>query len=641
MNNAESRRCAVRDGLRALDVRRLVFGIHDASFPNDDEDDTGRGSPCSPAGLSLLRFVHDLGFDGVQLGPQGQVSELDPSPYAGAIFSRNTLSISLLRLARDPEWLGLLPREHLAAMIQNKPAGGAGGVPHRHVFRAHREALGTAFTAFRAQLQRPGASAARLSERFETFKRDSASWLERDALYEAVRCEHTPDWQGATADDLDGHLWQPSSSEAAACGQRRRQLRAIYAPLLEFYRFGQFVAHAQHRHLGASARALELRLYGDLQIGLSDRDMWSRRSLMLPGYHMGAPPSRTNPQGQPWGYPVLNPNRYFENGRPGPVLRFLTARMYKMFSEYDALRIDHPHGFVCPWVYRSDTPDPVRAVQEGARLFCSPDLPDHPALATFAIAERRQLDPNPRTPRHADTWVRKLTAKQVERYGLLMQVVVDVLRRHGRGPADLACEVLSTQPYPLQCVLERYELGRFRVTQKADLHDPNDVYRAENAAPEDWIMLGNHDTPPIWRLLQDWERSGHLAERARYLAERLEAEAPRRAAFAERLSREPGLLAQAELASLLASPARQVMIFFTDLFGFRKTYNQPGTISQDNWNLRLQRDYRAAYAARRSQNRALNLPLALHMALRARRVQRTADGEALLRRLDAAARPSQ
>jgi 4-alpha-glucanotransferase len=219
--------------------------------------------------------------------------------------------------------------------------------------------------------------------------------------------------------------------------------------------------------------------------------------------------------------------------------------------------------------------------------------------------------------------------------------MVDVLRRHGRGPADLACEVLSTQPYPLQRVLQGYGLGRFRVTQKADLHDPNDVYRAENASPEDWIMLGNHDTPPIWSLVEDWERTGQLAQRARYLAARLEPEAPSRAAFAERLSREAGLLAQAELASLFASPARHVMIFFTDLFGFRQTYNRPGTISPDNWSLRLPRDYRKAYAARRSSERALNLPLALHMALRARRAGRTADGEALLRRLEAAARPSQ
>jgi 4-alpha-glucanotransferase len=623
----------VREALRVLDVRKLMLGIQDPSFPSEDADDSGRGTPCSPAGLRLLRFALDLGFDGIQLGPQGETAEIDASPYGGTIFSRSILSISLLRLVRDSEWLGLLPRDRLDAIVEQASPGAAARVPHGYVFRTHRDALGVAFNAFLSRRERPSAELTRLSERFETFKRENAGWLERDALYEAVRCEHPSDWRGAIADDLDGRLWQPTASEAEACGRRRRQLLARYAPSLEFYRFTQFVAHAQHAHLREQARALGVRLYGDLQIGLSDRDVWSRRSLFLPGYCLGAPPSRTNPEGQPWGYPVLHPDRYWDGARPGPVLRFLAARMEKIFSEYDGIRVDHPHGLVCPWVYRADVPDPIRAVQQGARLFASPDLPDHPDLARFAIAERSQLNPDPATPRHADDWVTRLSPEQVERYAALLDTLVDSARRHGRPSSALACEVLSTQPYPLWRVLDRYGLGRFCVTQKADLGDPDDVYRSENAAPEDWIMLGNHDTKPIWLLLEEWERAGRLPERARYLAERLEPVPERRGEFAARLVADPGLLVQAEFASVLASRARYVMVFFTDLFGLRETYNRPGTVSEENWSLRVTRDYARDYAARRARNRALNLPLALAMALRAKRLDGMASFGPLIRHL--------
>ena len=63
---------------------------------------------------------------------------------------------------------------------------------------------------------------------------------------------------------------------------------------------------------------------------------------------MGAPPSRTNPEGQPWNYPVLDPDQYATR-----VRELVTLRADKSFDEYDSLRIDHPHGLICPWVYSS------------------------------------------------------------------------------------------------------------------------------------------------------------------------------------------------------------------------------------------------------------------------------------------------
>ena len=62
--------------------------------------------------------------------------------------------------------------------------------------------------------------------------------------------------------------------------------------------------------------------------------------------------------------------------------------------------------------------------------------------------------------------------------------------------------VLSTWPFPLRAVMNRYGLGRFCVTQKGDLTRADDVYRSENATDRDWIMVGNHDTRPIWRVAE-------------------------------------------------------------------------------------------------------------------------------------------
>lgn len=623
---SEACRARVAEALHVLGIRNLLLGIHDPSFPSLGDEDTGRGTPYSEGGRRFLHFVRKLGFTGIQLGPQGLTSESNPSPYDGTIFSRNILNISLKHLAYDPAWCGLLSPATLATIVAARPEGSEQRVPYDYVYRAQRRALREAYRTFRRRraTEDPNDPVHSLSKRLEQFERVHWEWLERDALYDVLCREHGAghwtEWTSKGVPHLDQRLFAPAPGEEAVCQARRKELLERYREEIEFYVFCQFVVHEQHDSLRQFASELGLSLFGDLQIGWSPRDVWSHRSILLRDYRMGAPPSRTNPDGQPWNYAVLDPEQYHGtvNGVPcpGAVLRFVVARLDKMFAEYDGLRIDHPHGWVCPWVYRADDPDPVHAVQHGARLFCSPDLPDHPTLARFAIVTPEQIDRS--VPRYADGWVRWLTDEQVERYSVLFDIVVKTARAHGRDPSDLACEVLSTLPYPLRRVLERHGLGRFRVTQKADPVDPRDVYRSENAEPQDWIMVGNHDTVPIWRLAEQWQGSRSLEARVRYLAERLCPEPARRHEFARRLATDPGELCLAYFADVLSSPARNVMVFFTDLLGMKEVYNVPGTVDPANWSLRIEQNYVRTYCTRLASTRALDLPRALAMALRAR-----------------------
>ena len=103
--------------------------------------------------------------------------------------------------------------------------------------------------------------------------------------------------------------------------------------------------------------------------------------------------------------------------------------------------------------------------------------------------------------------------------------------------------------------------------------------------------------------------------------------------LARALGGDTGLLVHAQFADLFASPARNVMVFFADLFGLREAYNVPGTVGPRNWSLRVPPAYTETYGERLRGDRALNLPLALGLALRAR----AAEARELLRGLDAAA----
>jgi hypothetical protein len=442
-----------------------------------------------------------------------------------------------------------------------------------------------------------------------------------------------------------GQLWHARGADWAADVERfaraagdwlARDERTADQPPAR-YRFEQWLAHRQHAELRAHARKLGLMLYGDLQIGVSHRDRQALAPLFLDGYAMGAPPSRTNPEGQPWGYPLFDPAQH--DGAAGALF---TARIDKLGDEYDALRVDHPHGLVDPWVYRppptgSDEAAACAAVRAGARLFSSPDLPDHPLLARFAIARAAALDRARR--RWDDDWVRALDEAEVDRYGGLFARLCARVRARGGHVDELTCEVLSTLPYPLARVLGREGLGRMRVTQKARLDDPADVYRSENAQPRDWVMVGNHDTPPIWRLVDEWHGTAAAARRAEALAARLEPAPAARPALAARLAASRGQLATAMFAELFASPAAHVSIFFADLFGYREIYNRPGTVSDENWRLRVAADYAERYAADCADGdepRALHLPRAVALALRADEHRRR-EHAPLLARLDALA----
>ncbi len=584
----DDRRRAIGDALTLLDKRRLVLAIHDPSFPSDPDEDIGQGASTTRGAQRFLEFAAGLGFTGIQLGPQGATTPGNPSPYDGTVLSRSPLTISPRALVDD----GLVDAQVLQRLVDARPAG----TDHFADPTYAHHAMTTLLDAAHARIGGDPAVAA---------FRAANPWLEHDALYDALNRLHGAGSFREWPSELDRRLFAPRPGEQSAAQRRIDEVRGIAAADTARYATAQWLAEQHHARLRAACAQSSLKLYGDLQIGLSVLDLWTQQALVLPGYQMGAPPSRTNPEGQPWGYAVIDPMQYVDGG---PALRFVAQRMDRMLSSYDGVRIDHPHGHCDPWVYDAFAPDALRAVQAGARLSSSPDLPDHPALAGYAIARPEQIDRTKR--RYDDRWVRALDDDQVTRYAVVLDVIVESARKNGRAIEDLLCEVLSTLPYPLERAMQRHGLGRFRVTQKASLVDTADVYRAENARPPDWIMIGNHDTKPVWTLVDEWASSGVLSARRDLLAKNLRVDPTTLAS--------PAHVAQAMLAEIFASPAQNAMIFFADLLGETGIYNRPGVVSDENWRLRAPPDYAERYDARRAQGRALNLGRALATALTAR-----------------------
>jgi 4-alpha-glucanotransferase len=599
----------VSAALRALGIERLVLAIHDVSFPSAPGEDVGRGSPYARGGRSFVDFVRGLGFDGIQLGPQGQTSLGNPSPYDGSVFSKSILSVALADLA-EPAFAGVLPRTFVDAAVYGAPSGDS-RAHYTHAFRTQTEGVALSASNLARRVAAGDPAAKTLAADVATFAGDkAAAWLGHDARFEAFATLHgTDDWR----------TWP--EADRAPSRERSTEVERAQREVIDAYVLGQYLLDVQHRALREHLKSAGVRLYGDLQVGLSLRDRWSRDHMFLERYRMGAPPSRTNPEGQPWGYPVLDPRQYQARfagvSTSSAPLAFVSARVTKLFAELDGVRIDHPHGLVCPWVYDGDAPDPMMAVVNGARLFETPASAAHPTLAPLALVRTDQIDAT--VPAYDDEHVHDLTAAQVTEYERIFAIVMDAARAAGRDANDVLCEVLSTCPAPLACVMQRYGLGRFRVTQKASLVDPTDGYRGENADARDWIMIGNHDTAPLRSVIDRWTRNATVAERAAYLSTRLEpTKASRREQLTTSLASDPRRLALGMFAELFVGPAANVLVFFADLYGETATYNTPGLVSADNWSMRVPGDYERVYEERRLRGEAMDLAGALALAMRAR-----------------------
>ncbi|RYE93472.1 MAG: 4-alpha-glucanotransferase, partial [Myxococcales bacterium] len=606
---AAGRRDAVSEvvgaALARLGVDRLVCAVHDRCLPSRPDDDIGCGQPASAGADDFLAFLAEAGFNGVQLGPPGVVTPDNVSPYDGSAFARSPLHLAAGPLRDGLHGARLLP----ATDDAGPPVGPSNRCDYARAFRTQERRLAELHARWDALPGDDPAAARALGERLAAFRAAQGWWLEGDGLHQALAAvpgghPEATRW----ADRAIAALFAGGEPDPAALAA----LRERHAVALERHAREQMLLLEQHALLRDRAHARGLVLQADLQVGLAHGDRWRWASLFLPGVSMGAPPSRTNPEGQPWGYPVLNPAQLGSREAPGPALAFMQRRLTKLFAEYDAVRLDHPHGLVCPWVYESGAPDPFVAVRAGARLFSAgPDAPA--AIAAYDIVPAAQLARGRRDP-WADDWVTGLTPAQVDRYAVLVDAMVEAAARAGQGPRALVCEVLSTMPAPLGAVLARHGLGRFRVTAKADVRRPDDVYLPASARPADWIMASTHDMPPVWRLAREWP-DDVAADRADHAAARLAPDGVGREELAQAFRRSREALAAAELAVLFTSEARHVMVFVSDLLGETGVYNRPGQIHADNWTLRVPSDFRAVHAARCRAGAALDLPAALTLAL--------------------------
>lgn len=598
-----------RKALKVLGKKNFALIVHGNSFPAEKGKNTGFGTPNSNAGKGLIDFASDL-FTAIQLGPAGKTKAVDSSPYTGTIFSTNPLFIDLEALT-EKEWKNILSKATYEKICNENPNKDTNKTAYSYIFNAQNEALKEAYENFLKLDDK------KLKKEFEKYKKENEAWLEKDSLYEALIIENNNDYWPLWKNETDKNLFNPKNDEdKKASFLRIKELKLKYAKEIDFYSFCQFVVNKQNEETKKYALKHDIKMIADRQVAFSDRDSWAYQSLFLDGWCLGCPPDYFSKTGQAWGFPVVNPEKMFnEDGSLGEAGLLMKQLYKKMFKENPGgVRIDHIVGLIDPWVYKSGkNPMP----ENGAgRLYSSPE---HPELSKYAIATMEDLDLELGSDK--EKRVKQLTHEQIKQYGALIEkIVIAAAKEEGLNKDAIVCEDLGTLTFPVESVMREYDLQGMRLTQFVKPEKPLHPYRCCNIVPRSWAMVGTHDNEPIsmWADEMIHTHTGYL--HVKNLVDDMFSELSQQEKddLIVKLTNDAVYLQQVKLAEIFASKAENIQVFFTDFFGIKDVYNKPGTSGSKNWSLRMPDNYEEVYFNNCKNGTSLNLPLILKMAIEAR-----------------------
>ncbi len=574
-------KCTIQNALNVLGKKNFALIMHSGSFPAACDENTGFGSINSNGGKEIIDYAKGI-FNAIQLGPAGKTKSCDSSPYTGTIFSGNPLFIDLKELTTEA-WNCILSVETYNEIVENNPNKGVNKTAYSYIYRKQTEALEEAWKNFKER------GSEDLKREFDSYKLENDYWLDKDSLYEALSLEHGNDYWPLWNSETDKNLFNPQSTEEKIeFSKRINEISDKYADAIEQYKFVQFVLNKQNEKTREYAKQNGIKMIADRQVAFSDRDTWAYQSLFLDGWMLGCPPDYFSKDGQAWGFPVMNPDKmYNEDGsldEGGILLKNLYKKMFR--ENPGGVRIDHIVGLIDPWVYKVGKKPKIE--QGAGRLYSSPE---HPELCKYAIA--RMEDLNTELEADKEKRVKTLSTEQIQAYGRLIEkIVIAAAEEEGLDKDAIVCEDLGTLTNPVAAVMKEYGLQGMRLTQFVVPEKPEHPYRCCNIEERTWAMVGTHDNEPIamWANSMVNTHEGYL--HVKNLVDDLFAECENKDEIITSLTKDADFLTQTKLVEIFASKAENIQMFFTDFFKIYDVYNRPGTSGDENWSLRLPNNYK-------------------------------------------------
>ena len=182
--------------------------------------------------------------------------------------------------------------------------------------------------------------------------------------------------------------------------------------------------------------------------------------------------------------------------------------------------------------------------------------------------------------------------------------------------------------------MKKYGLQGMKLVQFVVPTEPEHPYRCRNIVPNSWVMVGTHDNEPIRMWASKMVGKEEVNPYIKNLIEDLCSEFGNQDEVWHKMYSDEKYLAFMKLVECFASKSQNVQIFFTDFFGINEVYNVPGTSGDPNWTLRLDDDFKKLYSDKLQSDEALNLPLVMIYAMKARGWEFYKNHQELLEKLE-------
>ncbi len=520
------------------------------------ENDFGVGDTRAVRDAITWHAEHKLGL--LQILPINETGA-DNSPY-NAISS---IALDPLYLNLTPEEVpGLLPEavaelfpESLKRELQTGP------VQYKRVKMLKLDVLSRAYVEFEAMDLQEGTDAA---YDFQSFVENNMGWLPGYTLFRTLLNEY--------GDNALWHQWAPEHQDLekaemwlASCPDKDELVR-----YRQFTAYVQWVAWRQWSGVRAWADEKGVRLVGDIPFGVSkfSADVWCERHLFDLEWSGGAPPEPfftsgefVRKWGQNWGIPLYNwdanraQNFFWWKQRVGAISLI-----------FHSFRIDHVLGFFriygFPWEpQRNDEFSPLTLAEAKERcggrephFIPRPDEPEENAQKNCADGEA------------------------------FLKMI-----QEAAGSTGVVAEDLGMTPKYVPKLLTKMGIPGFLIPHFSVDPELREYVRKGDFREISIATWGTHDHQPLIAWYHDLTRrwkgpDGHeawleLQRLMRFLGED-EHNPP------DHLTEK---LHEAMMRTLLEARSCWTIFTISDVFAMDLRFNQPGTATDDNWSVRLDR----------------------------------------------------